>query len=357
MDHIGFGVVGCGRVSEKHLQSIRDADKSRLVAVCDVVEEKARDKGEKYGVPWYTSMEAMVEAQPGIDVIDILTPSGDHAATTLAALDMGKHVLVEKPMALTLDDAEAMILKADRAGRRLFVVKQNRYNKPVVRARQLFDEGAFGQMVMGTVRVRWCRPQAYYDRDEWRGTWRWDGGVLSNQASHHIDLLQWFMGEPESVYAVGRTALVDIECEDTAAAVIQFRGGAVGIVEATNATRPRDLEGSLSLMGSKGSVVIGGFAVNQVQAWQFEDRETPADVLTDLSTQPPDVYGFGHRQVIENVCESLQSDTAALVEGWEGMKSLRLTMAFYESIETGKPISMRFRPNRCRLGRDSNGAV
>ena len=325
------------------------------MAVCDLVEEKARAKAEKYGVPWYRSMEEMLAAEPGVDVVDFLTPSGDHATTAISALEAGRHVLVEKPMALTLDSAEAMILTADRVGRRLFVVKQNRYNKPVVKLRELYEQGEFGRMVMGTVRVRWCRPQRYYDQDGWRGTWRWDGGVLTNQASHHIDLLQWFLGEPETVHAVGRTALVDIESEDTAAAVIQFRGGAVGIVEATTATRPKDLEGSLSLLGEKGSVVIGGFAVNKVESWQFEGRDDSEALMEELSTMPPDVYGFGHRHVIHNVCDSLRKDSPALVNGWEGMKSLRLTMAFYESIETGRPISLAFRPQQCRLGKLSEG--
>jgi UDP-N-acetyl-2-amino-2-deoxyglucuronate dehydrogenase len=352
MHTIGFGLVGCGRIVDKHLQAIRDVDGARLVAVCDVNVERARAKGEQHGVPCYRSMPEMLAAQPDLDVVSVLTPSGDHAATAIAALQDGRHVLVEKPMAITVDDAERMILCADERDRRLFVVKQNRYNRPVARLREYFDAGEFGQIVMGTVRVRWCRYQGYYDQDAWRGTWRWDGGVLANQASHHIDLLQWFLGEPERVYATARTALVDVEVEDTAAAVIDFASGAIGIVEATVATRPTDLEGSLSLLGARGAAVIGGFAVNQVDTWQFEGRDDDESVRRQLSVAPPDVYGFGHKAVIRNVCSSLVHNRKALVDGFEGIKSLRLVSALYESIETGQPVQMRFQPNRCRLGQE-----
>jgi UDP-N-acetyl-2-amino-2-deoxyglucuronate dehydrogenase len=350
MNTLGFGIVGCGRICEKHLQSITNQDRARLVAVCDTAFERARAIGEKYGVPAYPSVEEMLSAEPSIDIADVLTPSGDHAETSINALRSGKHVLVEKPMALTLEDAERMVLAADEMGKRLFIVKQNRYNRPVVKLREYFEAGRFGRIVMGSVRVRWCRTQQYYDQDDWRGTWRWDGGVLTNQASHHIDLLQWFLGEPVSVYATSRTALVDIETEDTAAAIIQFASGAIGIVEATTATRPTDLEGSLSILGERGTVVLGGFAVNKVDTWNFADCDDNEEVSRDLSNMPPNVYGFGHEQVIQNVCESLSHQKKALVEGFEGIKSLRLINGFYESIETGKPVQLAFRPKRCRLG-------
>lgn len=351
MNTLGFGIVGCGRISEKHLQAIQEISNARVVAVCDTDYNRAREKGQKYGIPAYDSMGEMLRAETSIDVVSVLTPSGDHAQTSVSAFASGKHVLVEKPMALTLDDGERMILAANEADRQLFVVKQNRYNQPVVALRQIHEAGGFGKMVMGTVRVRWCRKQEYYAQDSWRGTWRWDGGVLTNQASHHVDLLQWFLGEPETVYAVARTALVDVETEDTAAAIIRFVGGAIGIVEATTATRPKDLEGSLSLLGERGSAVVGGFAVNRVDAWSF-GPEHQSEAAAELSTNPSDVYGFGHRKVIENVCATLFEGKQALVDGWEGLKSLRLITAFYESIETGLPVRLRFKPDRCRLGQE-----
>jgi len=205
---------------------------------------------------------------------------------------------------------------------------------------------------MGTVRVRWCRPQAYYDQDAWRGTWAMDGGVFTNQASHHVDLLEWMLGEPVSVFAKSRTALVNIETEDTGVAVITFRNGALGVVEATTATRPKDLEGSLSILGEKGSVEIGGFAVNEMKVWNFAGHEDESKaVLEQFHEMPPNVYGFGHRLYLENVCESILNDTKALVDGLEGRKSLELINAIYESIETGREVHLRFQAEKCRLGR------
>jgi predicted dehydrogenase len=188
-------------------------------------------------------------ADPSVDVVSVLTPSGMHAEHAIAAAAAGKHVVVEKPMALRLEDADAMIAACDRAGVKLFVVKQNRLNVPVVKAREALEAGRFGKIVLGTIRVRWRRDQSYYDQDSWRGTWAQDGGVLSNQASHHVDLLEWFMGDVISVHARASRTLVDIEAEDTAIATLQFANGALGIIEATNAARPRDLEGSLARAG------------------------------------------------------------------------------------------------------------
>ncbi|MBT3224003.1 MAG: Gfo/Idh/MocA family oxidoreductase, partial [Proteobacteria bacterium] len=262
-----------------------------------------------------------------------------------------KHIFVEKPMALTLHDADAMIRVCDRMGTKLFVVKQNRYNLPVVKLRQAVLAGRFGRMVMGTVRVRWSRHQAYYDQDEWRGTWAMDGGVFSNQASHHVDLLEWMLGEPISVFARSRTALVDIETEDTGVAIVRFASGALGVIEVTTATRPKDLEGSLSLLGENGSVEIGGFAVNEMKTWNFVDEQPDdADVLERYRQNPPNVYGFGHREYLNNVVLAVSEKTPALVDGLEGRRSLELISAIYESIETGEEVTLRFEPKQCRLG-------
>jgi predicted dehydrogenase len=285
------------------------------------------------------------------DAVTVLTESGHHARHVLALAPYGKHIVVEKPMALTLDDADAMIKACDRYGVRLFVVKQNRFNVPVVKLRQALDEGRFGKLVLGTVRVRWCRRQDYYDQDAWRGTWALDGGVLTNQASHHIDLLEWMMGEVESVFAKTATALVRIESEDTAVVTLKFRSGALGIIEATTAARPTDLEGSLSILGEKGAVEIGGFAVNEMKVWRFEDRRPDDDdVLTTFSVNPPNVYGFGHQAYYQHVVDCIRHEQPQLVDGLEGRRSLELISAIYESVETGREVSMRFVPRRCRLG-------
>jgi UDP-N-acetyl-2-amino-2-deoxyglucuronate dehydrogenase len=204
---------------------------------------------------------------------------------------------------------------------------------------------------MGTVRVRWCRRQDYYAQDAWRGTWAFDGGVLTNQASHHVDLLEWMMGDVESVFARSATALVDIETEDTAVVVLKFRNGALGVIEATTAARPTDLEGSISVLGEGGTVEIGGFAVNQMKTWRFgEPRETDAEVLEKYSVNPPNVYGFGHQAYYEHVVDVMDNGTRQLVDGLEGRRSLELISAIYESIETGQEVSLHFKPKKCRLG-------
>lgn len=347
-----FALLGCGRIAKRHAELLGTGQiaGAQLAAVCDVVPERAKEYGERYGVPWFVSMDDML-AVPEIDAVSILTPSGMHAEHTIAVAKAGKHAVVEKPMALRLDDADAMIRACDEAGVKLFVVKQNRFNVPVVKAREALDAGRFGQLVLGTIRVRWCRDQRYYAQDPWRGTWAQDGGIMTNQASHHIDLLEWFMGRVESVHARAVTALVDIEAEDTAVATLKFANGALGIIEATGATRPKDLEGSLSVLGSGGSVVIGGFAVNEIAAWNFvEPQAEDEEIKTKFSVNPPNVYGYGHQAYYEHVVDSLTNGAPALVDGLEGRRSLELINALYESIETGLEVRLRFQPKLSRLG-------
>lgn len=350
-----FGLVGCGRIAKRHAELLSGVvHGAKLVAVCDLDADKARAFGDKFRTTWYTDMaEMMVRSNP--DVVAILTPSGLHCQHVLQLAPYGKHIVVEKPMALTLDDADAMISACDAYGCRLFVVKQNRFNLPVVKLREAIEKKRFGKLVMGTVRVRWCRTQDYYDMDAWRGTWALDGGVLTNQASHHVDLLEWMMGDIESVFAKSATALVDIEPEDTAIAVLKFRNGALGCIEATTATRPKDLEGSISILGERGAVEIGGFAVNQMKTWSFAEPEPDdADVVQSYSVNPPNVYGFGHQAYYEHVLECLQSGREQLVDGLEGRRSVELISAIYESIETGREVPLRFIPKRCRLGGGSS---
>ncbi len=349
---IRFGLLGCGRIAKRHSELLGGShiEGARLAAVCDPLNARADAIAARFGVPAFYDIGAFL-AREDIDVVSVLTPSGLHAAHVIACAKAGKHVVVEKPMALRLQDADDMIRACDEAGVKLFVVKQNRFNVPVVKARQALEAGRFGRLFLGTVRVRWCRDQAYYDQDGWRGTWALDGGVLSNQASHHIDMLEWFFGDVISAHARAVTAAVKIETEDTAVATLKFRNGALGIIEATTATRPADLEGSLSILGEKGTVEIAGFAVNQIRHWRFVD-ELPSDkeVIEKFSVNPPNVYGFGHQAYYQHVVECLVSQRAALVDGLEGRKSLELISALYESIETGDEVALRFTPRLSRLG-------
>lgn len=349
---LNFALVGCGRISKRHseLLGLNQIHNARLVAVCDVVLTKAEKVATEFAVPAFVDMHQMMH-EVDIDVVVILTESGLHAEHVMALAPYGKHIVVEKPMALTLDDADAMIRACDQAGIKLFVVKQNRLNVPVVKLREALDAGRFGKLVLGTVRVRWCRKQAYYDQDMWRGTWALDGGVLSNQASHHVDLLEWMMGDVESVFAMSTTALADIEAEDTAVVTLRFKSGALGVIEATTAARPTDLEGSLSLLGEGGTVEIGGFAVNKMKVWNFVQSESDdEEVMAKYSVNPPSVYGFGHQAYYDHVVDCVLNDTQQLVDGLVGRKSLELISAIYESVETGREVPLRFRAKHCRLG-------
>lgn len=353
-----FALLGCGRIAKRHAELLGygQIQNAKLVAVCDIVEEKARKIGQQFGVQYFTDMNQML-VEEDIDVVSVLTESGYHSEHVINIAKHKKHIVVEKPMALTLDDADAMIRACDDAGVKLFVIKQNRFNVPVVKTREALVSGRFGKLILGTVRVRWCRPQEYYDQDSWRGTWALDGGVLTNQASHHIDLLEWMMGEVESVYAMSCRALADIEAEDTAIVNLRFKNGALGVIEATTAVRPKDLEGSLSILGEDGTVEIGGFAVNQMKVWDFtEYKEGDANVMEKYSVNPPNVYGFGHQAYYEHVVDSIRNNKRHLVDGLEGRKSLELINAIYESIETKKEVFLRFKPKHCRLGQKNESA-
>lgn len=333
-----FAQVGCGRVSRNHLEAVTRPDfPGRLAAVCDLDAAKARAKSAKHGdVPWYTDYREMLAKHPEVDVVDVATPTGLHAQHVIEIAGLGRHVVVEKPMALRVEDARAMIAAARRAKRRLFVVKQNRFNTAVQAARRALEEGRFGRLVMGTVRVRWKREQPYYEQDDWHGTWALDGGVMSQQASHHLDLLQWFLGDVESVRCDAATRLLDIEVEDTAAATFRFASGAIGVYEATVCSRPEDMEASISILGEKGSAIIAGKAVNQIVHWKF-DRMLPedADIVQRCSSEIPDVYGHGHEPYLRDVANAILGKRPAMVEGAEGLRNVRILTALYESAACG----------------------
>ncbi|RKQ58720.1 putative dehydrogenase [Vogesella indigofera] len=347
-----FALIGCGRIAKRHaeLLGLKQIEGAQLAAVCDLSPSKAKSIGDRFSVPYYTDMHQMMQ-EKDIDAVVVLTESGNHARNVVDLAQYGKHIIVEKPMALTLDDADAMIRACDNAGVKLFVVKQNRFNVPVVKLREALEQGRFGKLILGTVRVRWCRPQEYYDQAPWRGTWAMDGGVLTNQASHHVDMLEWMLGEVDSVFARSTTALAKIEAEDTAVVTLKFRNGALGIIEATTAVRPKDLEGSISVLGEGGTVEIAGFAVNKMKVWNFVESMPGDDaVMETYSVNPPNVYGFGHQAYYEHVVDCIKNNRRHLVDGLEGRKSLELINAIYESIETGKEVHLRFRPQHCKLG-------
>jgi len=349
---MNFALVGCGNIAKKHAHVIKNYLKdSNIVAFCDKIYERAQAFGKEYDTPSFSSIsEMMSELGSSIDVVNVLTPSGLHNQCINELVKYGKSIVVEKPIALRLKDVDEIIHTCDSNNVRLFVVYQNRYNTPIVKAHEALEQGRLGKLVMGTVRLRWKRDQAYYEAADWRGTWENDGGVFTNQASHHIDMLSWFMGDVESVKAVGITRLSKIECEDTGAALLKFTNGAIGIIEVTTATRPKDLEGSISILGEKGSIVIGGFFMNELNTWEFEDPMPEDKTVFDNFGINQEGWGYNLGEYLKGVVGAIKNGEKNIVDGPEGRKSLELISAIYESIETGNEIVLRFIPKKCKLG-------
>ena len=345
-----IALVGCGRISPRHVQVIQQISELKLVAVCDIKPGLAQKTAEPLKISYYTDALGMVLTEKP-DIVSILTESGLHPVLGCLLAPHVAVLVVEKPMSLTLEDADRLIETCEIHGTRLFVVKQNRFNPAIQQLRRAVDQGRFGKLVLGTVRIRWSRGQEYYSQAAWRGTWKFDGGVLTNQASHHIDLLQWLMGPVESVKCYVSTRLAQIEAEDTGVAVLKFKNGALGIVEATTATRPKDLEGSISVLGECGAVVVGGFSVNRMVTWNFSEGSPEDEDAQKAIADPPNVYGFGHQPFYEDMLTCLESGKRSMLDGLEGRKSLEIINALYESAFTGREVHLHYTPQSVPLGR------
>ncbi len=337
-----IALVGCGRISKNHFEAIDKIDGLELVAVCDADPERAKRAGEEWKVPWFTSYEKML-AEGNADVVTIATPSGLHPEQGVAAANAGKHVVMEKPMAISLTGADALVHACDKAGVQLFVVKQNRLNPPVQLLKRAVDRNRFGRLYMASCTVHWARPQEYYDQAPWRGTWEFDGGAFMNQASHYVDLIQWVMGPVESVIAKTATLARRIETEDSGIAILKFRSGALGCIEVTMLAYPRNLEGSLTILGEKGSVKIGGTAVNKIEHWEFADHDEDDKLVESANTNPPNVYGLGHQGYYRNVLAVLRGEAKPDTDGRAGRKSLELILGIYESAKTGREVPLPLR--------------
>jgi UDP-N-acetyl-2-amino-2-deoxyglucuronate dehydrogenase len=339
---VRVALVGCGRISGSHVAAINRIDGLELVGVADVDIERAKALGKAQGTPAFRTIEEVV-AGVECDAVVICTPSGLHPAQGIVAARAGKHVITEKPMAISLADADALVHACDAAGVHLFVVKQNRLNPPIQLLRRAVDKGRFGRIYVANTTVRWTRPQEYYDSARWRGTWEFDGGAIMNQASHYVDLMQWLVGPVESVVAKTATLARRIETEDTGIAVLRFRSGALGVIEVTVLTFPRNMEGSITILGEKGSVKIGGSAVNRVEHWQFADYDDDDKLIESANTSPPSVYGFGHEGYYRNVLAVLRGEAEPGTDGREGRKSLELILGIYESAKTGREVPLPIR--------------
>jgi UDP-N-acetyl-2-amino-2-deoxyglucuronate dehydrogenase len=337
---IRIALIGCGRIAPKHFEAIKEHHANlELDAVCDIDLEVLREAKQKTGVCGFASLENLLQ-HSNADIITLCTPSGLHAEQACRAAAAGRHVISEKPMAICWQDGLRMIKACDDARVRLFVVKQNRMNTTLQMLKQAVEKNRFGRVYLVNINVLWSRPQSYYDQAKWRGTRELDGGALMNQASHYIDLLGWLFGPIESVQAMTATLARNIETEDTAVLNVRWHSGALGSVSVTMLTYPKNLEGSIVVIGEKGTVRIGGVAVNEIQHWEFADKQLEDEDIKQVSYETASVYGFGHTRYYENVINVLRGEAEPQTDGREGLKSLEILIAASLSAKDGKKISL-----------------
>lgn len=338
---IRFALVGCGRISKNHFDSIKThADHAELVDVCDINPAALASAVAETGAQGHANLESLLKATTA-DCIILTTPSGLHPAQAMACAAVGKHVLSEKPMATNFEDGLAMVRACEQAGVHLFVVKQNRKNATLQLLKNAVQKKRFGQIYMVTLNVFWQRPQiGYYDQAKWRGTWHLDGGAFMNQASHYVDLLEWLIGPIDSLHAFSATLAREIEAEDTGVISVKWRNGALGSLNCTMLTYPKNLEGSITILGEKGTVRVGGVAVNEIQEWQFEQPDSDDEKIKTASYQTTSVYGFGHPMYYDNVIEVLRGNAEPDVDGREGLKSLEVLIAAYRSSRDGVRVGL-----------------
>lgn len=336
---IRIAIVGCGRISRNHFDAIeKHAENIELAAVCDANTKLLMKHTEKYGAPGYQRMDEMLQSEQ-VDLVALCTPSGIHPDQAVKAARHGVNVMTEKPMATRWQDGVRMVRACDEGGVRLFVVKQNRRNTTLQLLKRTVDEKRFGRIHMVHLNVFWTRPQEYYDQAKWRGTWEFDGGAFMNQASHYVDLLDWLIGPVDKVQAMVSTTR-DIEVEDSGVLNVRWRNGALGSMSVTMLTYPKNLEGSITILGEKGTVRVGGVAVNDIQLWDFDQPKDYDQMIHEANYQTTSVYGFGHPLYYRNVIDVLRGDAEPETDGREGLKSLELLIAAYLSARDGKTVSL-----------------
>jgi len=336
---IRIAIVGCGRIAKNHFGSLeKHTDDLELVAVCDNNAETLKAHQDQYKVKGYLRMEQMLE-QEELDIVALCTPSGVHPDQAVLAAKYGVNVMTEKPMATRWQDGVRMVRACDEAGVRLFVVKQNRRNTTLQLLKRAVEEKRFGKINMVHLNVFWTRPQAYYDQAKWRGTWEFDGGAFMNQASHYVDLLDWLIGPIDKVQSMMSTTR-DIEVEDTGILNVKWRNGALGSMSVTMLTYPKNLEGSITILGEKGTVRVGGVAVNDIQIWDFDETKDYDEQIQQVNYETTSVYGFGHPLYYKNVVDVMRGNAEPETDGREGLKSLEVLIAAYQSARDGKTISL-----------------
>ena len=341
-----YALIGCGRISPNHLEAAIN-NNLEIVGLCDIVSDNIEILLEKVGkkdlkVNKYTDYKKMIEEQKP-ELVAIATESGKHAEIALNCLDANCNIIIEKPIALSLEDADKIIEKAKQ--KKLIVCSnhQNRFNKSIQKIREAVEKGSFGKLLHGTAHIRWNRGESYYKQAPWRGTWAQDGGALMNQCIHNIDLLRWMMGdEIDEVFAYTDNLTHDfIEAEDLGVAVVKFKNGSYGMIEGTTNIYPQNLEETLYLFGEKGTVKAGGKSVNIIEEWMFENQDEDAEtVKVNNSELPKNVYGFGHTPLYENVINAINTNTKPLVDAEAGRRALELVLAIYKSASEGRPVKL-----------------
>lgn len=334
---IRFAIVGCGHIAKKHAEAIINSEGASLVAVCDTIEEKMQPFVEEYNIKGYTSLDELL-ANPEVDVINICTPSGYHANIAVQAAVAKKHIVVEKPIALTIEDTDRIINACNENGVKLAVVHPNRFRPALIKLKNLMKEGRFGKLSHANATVRWNRNQAYYDQAPWRGTKSLDGGVLMNQAIHNLDLLVWLMGEVEEVYSMDATRLRDIEAEDVSTGVVRFKNGALGVVEAAVTIYPKNFEESISIFGENGTIKVGGQNANFIEHLVMEGL-SEEDVEALKAEIKADPFGKpGHLAIMEDMVLAIKDDREPVVTGEDGKRALQLVISLYESAASRQPV-------------------
>jgi UDP-N-acetyl-2-amino-2-deoxyglucuronate dehydrogenase len=337
---IRFALVGCGRISANHFDALeRHRDRAELVGVCDIDPEALARAETRTGAPGFRSLDALL-AGTDADIVILSTPSGLHADQAIRVAAAGRHVMTEKPMATRWRDGKRMVHACDEAGVHLFVVKQNRRNATLQLVKRAVEKKRFGRIYMVNINVFWARPQSYYDSAPWRGTWEFDGGAFMNQASHYVDLLDWLIGPVDSVQAYTATLARNIQVEDTGVVSIRWRTGALGSMNVTMLTYPRNLEGSMTIIGEKGTIRVGGVAVNKIEHWCFADADPDDAMVEQASYETTSVYGFGHPLYYDNVIQSLRGEAVPDTDGREGLQSLEVLIATYISARDGRRVAL-----------------
>lgn len=337
---IRFALVGCGRIANNHFAAMKQhADNVDLVGICDIDPKALNAAVAETKAEPYSNLSSMLE-HTNADIVVLTTPSGLHPEQTVEIAATGRHVMTEKPMATRWHDGLRMVRACDDANVRLFVVKQNRTNATLQLLKRAVEQGRFGRIYMVNINVFWTRPQEYYDSAAWRGTWEFDGGAFMNQASHYVDLLDWIIGPIESIQAYTATLARDIEVEDTGVISVKWRSGALGSMNVTMLTYPKNLEGSITIIGEKGTVRVGGMAVNEIQHWEFAEPHEDDQKVKQASYTTTSVYGFGHPLYYDNVIKALRGEAEPETDGREGLKSLEVLIAAYLSARDGKRVAL-----------------